>query len=208
MSIFDVFDRISANSPAGRGKIEYVVAGLGNPGLEYEGTRHNAGFYTIDMLAEKSGEEIKRMQFKGKTAEVTIGGVRCLLLKPTTYMNNSGQSVVQALEFYKLDTDKLIVIYDDISLDPGRLRIRMKGSHGGHNGMRSIIELTGSDQFGRIKMGVGGKPHPDYDLAKWVLGKFRKEDEEKLKAAAENACQCIELMVTGKVSEAMNKYNS
>lgn len=208
MSIFDVFDRISANSPAGRGKIEYVIAGLGNPGLEYEGTRHNAGFYTVDMLAEKSGEEIKRMQFKGKTAEVTIGGVRCLLLKPTTYMNNSGQSVVQALEFYKLDTDKLIVIYDDISLDPGRLRIRMKGSHGGHNGMRSIIELTGSDQFPRIKIGVGGKPHPDYDLAKWVLGKFRKEDEEKLKAAAENACKCIELMVTGKVSEAMNKYNS
>ena len=208
MSIFDVFDRISSNSPAVRGKIEYVIAGLGNPGLEYEGTRHNAGFYTIDMLAEKFGEEIKRMQFKGKTAEAVIGGVRCLLLKPTTYMNNSGQSVTEALDFYKLDIDKLIVIYDDISLAPGKLRIRMKGSHGGHNGIRSIIELTGSDQFGRIKMGVGAKPHPDYDLAKWVLGKFRKEDEEKLKAAAENACQCIELMVTGKVSDAMNKYNS
>lgn len=208
MSIFDVFDRISANSQNARGKIEYVIAGLGNPGLEYENTRHNAGFIVLDMLAKQCGEEINRMQFKGKTADVMLGDKRCLLLKPTTYMNNSGESIVQALEFYKLDVSSLIVVCDDISLDVGRLRIRRKGSHGGHNGLRSICELTGSDSYERIKMGVGKKPHPDYDLAKWVLGKFGKEDVEKLNTAAENACECIKLMVQGKTDQAMNKYNS
>ena len=208
MSIFDVFDRISANSTGARGKIEYVIVGLGNPGMEYEGSRHNAGFFTIDTLAEQLGENIDRLRFKGKTAEVTIEGKRCLLLKPTTYMNNSGEAVVQALEFYKIDAANMIVIYDDISLAPGKLRIRRKGSHGGHNGIRSIIELTGRDDFPRIKMGVGKKPHPDYDLAKWVLGKFNKDDAAKLKEAADNACECIKLMVQDKTDEAMNKYNS
>lgn len=208
MSIFDAFDRIAANSTAARGKIEYVIVGLGNPGLEYEGSRHNAGFFTIDLLAEQLGEKIDRLRFKGKTAEVTIDGKRCLLLKPTTYMNNSGEAVVQALEFYKIGTANLIVIYDDISLEPGRLRIRRKGSHGGHNGIRSIIELTGKDDFPRVKMGVGKKPHPDYDLAKWVLGKFSADGKAKLAEAAANACECIKLMVQDKTDEAMNKYNS
>ncbi len=208
MSIFDVFDRISKNTAAPRGKTEYIIVGLGNPGLEYEGTRHNAGFFTLDTLAEQLGEEINRLKFKGKTADVMIGEKRCLLLKPTTYMNNSGESVVQALEFCKLDTDRLIVIYDDISLEPGKLRIRRKGSHGGHNGIRSIIELTGSEDFQRIKMGVGKKPHPDYDLAKWVLGKFSKEGAAALRSAADNACECIRLMVQGKTDEAMNRFNS
>lgn len=208
MSIFDVFDRISSNSSASRGKIEYVIAGLGNPGMEYDGTRHNAGFAVIDALAKELGEDVNRLKFKGKTAEVTVGGVRCLLLKPTTYMNNSGESIVQALEFYKIPVENLIVVCDDISLDPGKLRIRRKGSHGGHNGLRSICELTGSDSYPRIKIGVGQKPHPDYDLAKWVLGKFGKEDSEKMKASAENAAECIKLMVQGKTDEAMNKFNS
>ena len=208
MGIFEVFDRISANSQAQRGKIEYVIAGLGNFGMEYDNTRHNAGFFTVDKLAENLGEEINRLKFKGKTAEVTIEDKRCLLLKPLTYMNNSGEAVVQALEFYKLDTSNLIVIYDDISLEPGKLRIRRKGSHGGHNGIRSIIELTGKEDFLRIKMGVGKKPHPDYDLAKWVLGKFRADDLKKMEISAENACECIKLMVQGRTDEAMNKYNS
>lgn len=208
MSIFDVFDRISSNSSASRGKIEYVIAGLGNPGMEYDGTRHNAGFAVIDALAKELGEDVNRLKFKGKTAEVTVGGVRCLLLKPTTYMNNSGESIVQALEFYKIPVENLIVVCDDISLDPGKLRIRRKGSHGGHNGLRSICELTGSDNYPRIKIGVGKKPHPDYDLAKWVLGKFGKEDSEKMKASAENAVDCIKLIVQGKTDEAMNKFNS
>lgn len=208
MSIFDVFDRISSKSPAPNGKIEYVIAGLGNPGMEYEGTRHNAGFAVLDTLAEQLGEKIDRLRFKGKTAEVTINGKRCLLLKPTTYMNNSGEAIVQALEFYKIDAANLIVVCDDISLDCGKLRIRRKGSHGGHNGLRSICDLTGRDDFPRIKMGVGKKPHPDYDLAKWVLGKFGKEDAAKMKESAENACECIKLMVQGDTDQAMNKYNS
>jgi len=208
MSIFDVFDRISSKSPAPNGKIEYVIAGLGNPGMEYDGTRHNAGFAVLDTLAEQLGEKIDRLRFKGKTAEVTINGKRCLLLKPTTYMNNSGEAIVQALEFYKIDVGNLIVICDDISLDCGKLRIRRKGSHGGHNGLRSICDLTGRDDFPRIKMGVGKKPHPDYDLAKWVLGKFGKEDAAKMKESAENACECIKLMVQGDTDQAMNKYNS
>ena len=208
MSIFDLFDRISSDTTKPNGKIEYVITGLGNPGLEYEGTRHNAGFCVLDMLAEQLGTKIDRLRFKGKTAEVTIEGVRCLLLKPTTYMNNSGESVVQALEFYKIDASKLIVVCDDISLDAGKLRIRRKGSHGGHNGLRSIVDLTGREDFQRIKMGVGKKPHPDYDLAKWVLGKFGKEDSEKMEESSKNACECIKLMVQNKTDEAMNKYNS
>ena len=208
MSIFDVFDRISSNSAAPKGKIEYVIAGLGNPGLEYDNTRHNAGFSVLDTLAKQCGEDINRLRFKGKTAEVMIGDKRCLLLKPTTYMNNSGESVVQALEFYKIDVTRLIVVCDDISLDTGKLRIRRKGSHGGHNGLRSICELTGRDDFPRIKMGVGKKPNPEYDLAKWVLGKFGKEDAENMEHSAENACECIKLMVQEKIDEAMNKYNS
>lgn len=208
MSIFDIFDRISSDSSRAGGKIEYIIAGLGNPGMEYDNTRHNAGFNVLDTLASQLGENINRLKFKGKTAEASIGGKRCLLLKPTTYMNNSGESIVQAMEFYKIDIAHVIVVCDDISLDTGKLRIRRKGSHGGHNGLRSICELTGSDDFSRIKIGVGKKPHPDYDLAKWVLGKFGKEDAERMKESAENACECIKLMVQDKTDEAMNKYNS
>ena len=208
MSIFDIFDRISSDSSRAGGKIEYIISGLGNPGMEYDNTRHNAGFNVLDTLASQLGENINRLKFKGKTAEASIGGKRCLLLKPTTYMNNSGESIVQAMEFYKIDIAHVIVVCDDISLDTGKLRIRRKGSHGGHNGLRSICELTGSDDFPRIKIGVGKKPHPDYDLAKWVLGKFGKEDAERMKKSAENACECIKLMVQGKTDEAMNKFNS
>lgn len=207
MSIFDVFDRISQNTTVQSGKPEYVIAGLGNPGMQYDNTRHNAGFNVLDLFASQYNTEINRLRFKGKTADVNINGVNCLLLKPTTYMNNSGESVVQALEFYKIDVTKLIVVCDDISLDCGKIRIRRKGSHGGHNGLRSIIDLTGRDDFQRIKIGVGKKPHPDYDLAKWVLGKFSKEDTEKMKVSAENACESIKLMVQGKTDGAMNKYN-
>lgn len=207
MSIFDVFDRISQNTASATGQPEYIITGLGNPGMQYDNTRHNAGFSVVDMLAEQYNTEINRLNFKGKTAEITIEGIKCLLLKPTTYMNNSGESIVRALEFYKLDVDNLIVICDDISLDCGKIRIRRKGSHGGHNGLRSIIDLTGRDDFQRIKVGVGKKPHPDYDLAKWVLGKFRPDDAEKMKLSAENACESIKLMVQGKTDEAMNKYN-
>lgn len=205
MSIFDAFAKISSQSSGG--KIEYIIAGLGNPGLQYENTRHNAGFITIDKIAENAGIKIDRMKFKGLYADVNIADKRCLLLKPTTYMNNSGESITEALNFYKLDTSSLIVIYDDISLEPSKMRIRRKGSHGGHNGIRSIIDLTGTDEFLRIKIGVGKKPHPDYNLADWVLGKFSPDVMQKLQIAVNNAEEAVKLMINGKTDEAMNKFN-
>lgn len=209
MSIFDKFKEISSKSeslPSGR--VEYLIVGLGNPGLQYEGTRHNAGFMVIDALAEKLGAEIKKMKFKSLCADVSVGGKHCVLMKPTTYMNNSGQSVAEAMAFYKLDIEHIIIVYDDISLDPGKMRIRRKGSDGGHNGIKSIIHLTGEDTFPRIKIGVGKKPHPKYDLADWVLGRFSDEDRSKIDETAQKACTSIELIVEGKTDEAMNKFNS
>ena len=207
MSIFDLFDKISTSSSSSGGKIEYVIVGLGNPGLQYENTRHNAGFMAIDKLASSLGIKIDKMKFKGLYADASVNGVRCLLLKPTTYMNNSGESVVQALDLYKLSPENLIVIYDDISLEPGKLRIRRKGSHGGHNGMRSIIDLLGSDEFPRVKVGVGKKPHPDYNLADWVLGHFSSDDAALMNTSLENASEAVKLLVQGKTDEAMNKFN-
>lgn len=208
MSVFDIFKKLDAEkAPMPSGPVEYIIVGLGNPGTKYENTRHNAGFMALDTLAEDIGADVKRLKFKSLTADVSINGVHCLLMKPTTFMNNSGEAVVEALNFYKLKTDRLLVIYDDISMDVGRTRIRGKGSDGGHNGIKSIIYLTGSDVFPRIKIGVGAKPHPDYDLADWVLGMFPKEQGEALEAAFKNASEAAKLIVQGKMNEAMNKYN-
>lgn len=208
MSVFDIFKKLDAErSPMPGGPVEYIIVGLGNPGTKYENTRHNAGFMALDTLAEDIGADVKRLKFKSLTADVSINGVHCLLMKPTTFMNNSGEAVVEALNFYKLTTERLLVIYDDISMDVGRTRIRGKGSDGGHNGIKSIIYLTGSDVFPRIKIGVGAKPHPDYDLADWVLGMFPKEQGEALEAAFKNAAEAAKLIVSGKMNEAMNKYN-
>ncbi len=206
MSIFDLFRQVESAAPAG--PPEYLIVGLGNPGLEYAQTRHNAGFMTLDLLAEREHTEIKRMKFKSLCGDAVIAGKRCLLMKPTTYMNNSGQAVAEAIQFYKLPIDHIIVVYDDISLEPSRLRIRRKGSDGGHNGIKSIIYLTGEDTFPRIKLGVGKKPRPDYNLADWVLSRFTKEELEQLHIAAEHACESIALMVNGKIDEAMNRYNA
>ena len=206
MSIFALFRQVESAAPAG--PPEYLIVGLGNPGLEYAQTRHNAGFMTLDLLAEREHTEIKRMKFKSLCGDAVIAGKRCLLMKPTTYMNNSGQAVAEAMQFYKLPIDHIIVVYDDISLEPSRLRIRRKGSDGGHNGIKSIIYLTGEDTFPRIKLGVGKKPRPDYNLADWVLSRFTKEELEQLHIAAEHACESIALMVNGKIDEAMNRYNA
>ena len=206
MSIFDLFKQVESASPAG--PPEYLIVGLGNPGLEYAQTRHNAGFMTLDLLAEREHAEIKRMKFKSLCGDAVIAGKRCLLMKPTTYMNNSGQAVAEAMQFYKLPIDHIIVVYDDISLEPSRLRIRRKGSDGGHNGIKSIIYLTGEDTFPRIKLGVGKKPRPDYNLADWVLARFTKEELDQLHIAAEHACESIALMVNGKIDEAMNRFNA
>lgn len=208
MSIFDRFREISKSEPLPSGPVEYLIAGLGNPGEQYAYTRHNAGFMVIDAMAERLETDIKKYKFKSLCSDVTISGKHCVLMKPETYMNNSGQAVSEAMAFYKLDIEHVIIVYDDISLEPGKLRIRRKGSDGGHNGIKSIIYLTGEDVFPRIKMGVGRKPHPKFDLADWVLSRFSKEDMEKIKKSCEMACDSLELMVAGKIDEAMNKYNS
>ncbi len=209
MSIFDKFKEIAKNSEAVSGKpIEYLIVGLGNPGLQYEKTRHNAGFMVMDALAQKLGFSISKYKFKAKLTEAEISGKRCLVMKPETYMNNSGQAVAEAMNFYKLDIDHVVIVYDDISLEPGLIRIRRKGSDGGHNGIKSIIALTGEDKFPRIKMGVGKKPHPKFDLADWVLSRFKEEDQAKIDEACQKACESLELIVKGNIDEAMNKFNS
>lgn len=209
MSIADIFKKLeSERTPAPQGAVEYIICGLGNPGTQYEGTRHNIGFMTIDTLCDKYKLDCKKLRFKSLTCDAMISGKRCLIMKPTTFMNNSGEAVTEAMSFYKIPPERTIIVFDDISLEPGKLRIRRKGSDGGHNGIKSIIYLSGSDMFPRIKMGVGAKPHPDYNLADWVLGHFRKEQAEALETAMDNAVSSIELMVGGKMNEAMNKFNS
>lgn len=209
MSIADIFKKLeSERTPAPQGAVEYIICGLGNPGTQYEGTRHNIGFMTIDTLCEKYKLDCKKLRFKSLTCDAMISGKRCLIMKPTTFMNNSGEAVTEAMSFYKIPPERTIIVFDDISLEPGKLRIRRKGSDGGHNGIKSIIYLSGSDMFQRIKMGVGAKPHPDYNLADWVLGHFKKEQAEALETAMDNAVSSIELMVGGKMNEAMNKFNS
>ena len=209
MSIADIFKKLeSERTPAPQGAVEYIICGLGNPGTQYEGTRHNIGFMTIDTLCEKYKLDCKKLRFKSLTCDAMISGKRCLIMKPTTFMNNSGEAVTEAMSFYKIPPERTIIVFDDISLEPGKLRIRRKGSDGGHNGIKSIIYLSGSDMFPRIKMGVGAKPHPDYNLADWVLGHFKKEQAEALDTAMDNAVRSFELMVGGKMNEAMNKFNS
>ena len=209
MSIADIFKKLeSERTPAPQGAVEYIICGLGNPGTQYEGTRHNIGFMTIDTLCEKYKLDCKKLRFKSLTCDAMISGKRCLIMKPTTFMNNSGEAVTEAMSFYKIPPERTIIVFDDISLEPGKLRIRRKGSDGGHNGIKSIIYLSGSDMFPRIKMGVGAKPHADYNLADWVLGHFKKEQAEALETAMDNAVSSIELMVGGKMNEAMNKFNS
>lgn len=158
------------------GPVDFIVAGLGNPGKQYEGTRHNAGFMALEALAERLGVPVTRVRFKSYCGEAVIGEKRALLLMPQTFMNLSGEAVCEAMRFYKLPPERVLVMMDDISLPVGVIRLRRKGSDGGQKGMRSIITLSGSDQFPRIKLGVGAKPHPDYDLAAWVLSRFTKEE--------------------------------
>ncbi len=185
---------------------DYIVCGLGNPGEKYVFTRHNAGFLTLDMLSQKLGVKINSLKFHALCGSAEIEGVSVLLMKPQTFMNSSGLAVQAALSFFKLPIEKLVVIHDDVSFDPGKLRIRLKGSAGGHNGLESIIEETGSSDFARIKIGVGKKP-PEWDLADWVLSRFPTEDQKDMFAAFENACSALPLLLTGKAEKAMQTYN-
>ncbi len=207
MSIWDVFDRLSAGRNQGIAKPEFIIAGLGNPGIKYENTRHNAGFMAVSAMEEKYGFKTDTYKYKAKTAVCQIGGKSCLIMKPETFMNLSGEAVSQAMNFYKIPLENLLVIFDDISLEPGHMRIRRKGSAGGHNGIKSIIECCGGEDFPRIKIGVGKKPRPDYDLADWVLGKFSDDDRRKIDEVCKNACSAAEMIVKGEISQAMNLYN-
>lgn len=194
-------------SPEAVGSVEYLLVGLGNPGKEYEGTRHNTGFMAIDKIADDAGVKLDRLKFKGLCTSATLGGKKVLLLKPSTFMNLSGQSVTEAMRFYKLPPEKVIVLFDDISLPCGHLRIRRKGSDGGHNGMKNILYLSGSDQFPRIKIGVGEKPNPHWDLADWVLSHFSTDEMKLMDESTKNAAAAAALMVNDKIDEAMNRYN-
>ena len=189
------------------GGVSWLIVFLGNPGLKYEGTRHNAGFMAADAMAREKNISINRARFKALTATVDIGGESVMLMKPQTFMNLSGEAVIQAVRFYKIPPEKIIVIFDDISLPCGKLRIRRKGTDGGHNGIKSIIYHLNSDQFPRIKIGVGAKPNPEYDLADWVLSKFGKDDTEQLKAAITKATEVLPFILDGEIDKAMNKAN-
>ncbi len=206
--LFDLFKQIASDrAPAVTGSVEWIVAGLGNPGTKYENTRHNVGFIALDRMAERQGFRIDRLRFQGLTGEAMIAGHRVLFLKPTTFMNLSGQSVVEAMNFYKIPIERVIVIHDDVSLAPGRLRIRQKGSDGGHNGLKNIIYLTGKNTFSRIKLGVGEKPHPDYDMADWVLGVPNADDRKRIEDAIDKCGEIVSLLVAERLNDAMNRYN-
>ncbi len=206
-NIFDLFKQISSESSAKGGSIEYIVVGLGNPGKEYEKTRHNAGFITIDYIAKQCSARIDRAKYQALVGEAEIAGKRVLLMKPQTFMNNSGEAVSAAARFYKIAPEHIIVISDDISLDVGRVRIRRNGSHGGQKGLRSIEEHLGSKEYQRIKMGVGAKPHPDYDLAAWVLSSFSAKDCEQLSASFSKVYEGLCKMLSGDTEGAMQICN-
>lgn len=203
-----MFNRFKKNASVSVGTPEFIVVGLGNPDRKYALTRHNSGFLCVDMLSQKLNFKVDRLKFKSLIGDTVIGGHRCIVMKPQTYMNNSGEAVRECAGFYKIPPENIIVIYDDISLDVGRLRIRRKGTDGGHNGIKSIIYHLNSDLFPRIKIGCGKKPHPDYDLADWVLSEFTKDEQKSLEPALENACVAIELLLDNETEKAMNLYNS
>lgn len=190
-----------------KSKYDHIIVGLGNPGSKYDETRHNAGFRTLDRLIKDIEVTNEKMKFQSLLRDGKIGSKTVLIAKPQTFMNNSGAAVSEILRFYKITPENLIVISDDVSMDAGRLRIRASGSHGGHNGLRDIIELLGTDKFPRVRIGVGQKPHPDYDLADWVLGKPTAEAKQQIDKAEEDAAKAIVTIVTKSIPDAMSKFN-
>ncbi len=207
-NIFDLFKQIeSGNQTISQRSVSFLVVGPGNPGEKYAKTRHNIGFMAIDYMSEKLGVKVNKAKFKALIGECNIASKRVILMKPQTFMNHSGEAVREAMDFYKLSSENILVIYDDVSLVPGKMRVRLKGSAGGHNGIKSIIEHLGTNEFPRIKIGVGAKPNPEYDLADWVLGTFDKNDMELVSQCIQNTVECTELIVGGNTNKAMEKYN-
>ena len=191
----------------GHSKDCWLIVGLGNPGKEYANTKHNCGFRAIDLIAEKLNCKIDKAKFQGLYGQATFSGTKLYLLKPQTYMNLSGRSVLQISAYFNVPPQKIIVLFDDISLEPGRLRLRSDGSAGGHNGIKSIIGSINSQSFPRVKIGVGAKPHPDYELADWVLSAFRPEEEKTLGPALERAADATLALIEHGVYEAANRFN-
>lgn len=191
----------------GKSSESWLIVGLGNPGKDYERTRHNVGFRAIDLLAQRLGCKIDRLKFQGLYCQTTYGGKKLFLLKPQTYMNLSGRSVLQLSAYFNIPPQRIIVIFDDISLPPGRLRIRADGSAGGHNGIKSVIAEVGSQDFPRVKVGVGAKPHPEQDLADWVLSGFSAGEEKDLSSALERAADAALCIIDKGVPETANRFN-
>ena len=189
------------------GPVEWLIVCLGNPGDKYEGTRHNVGFMVADELGNRGNFPIQRLKYRALTQTATIGGCQALVMKPVTFMNLSGEAVGEAARFYKIPADHVLVVSDDVSLPVGKLRIRTGGSAGGHNGLKNIIQHLGTDQFPRVKVGVGQKPHPDYDMADWVLGKFQGEDKKAIDAAVARAADAVECYLKEGATKAMNRFN-
>ena len=190
-----------------KGGVQWLVVGLGNVGEEYEGTRHNVGFRVADELAERGHVPIQKLKYRALTNTCEVAGVKVLLMKPVTYMNLSGEAVRQAADFYKIPPERVLVVSDDVALPVGKLRVRKNGSAGGHNGLKNIILHLGTDQFPRVRLGVGEKPHPDYDMADWVLGKFSGEDKKAVDAAVKRAADAVECILGQGLEKAMNKFN-
>ena len=189
------------------GSAEYLIVGLGNPDRKYENTRHNCGWLAIDYISQKLGVKVNKIKFKSFTGECTIGGSKALLMKPTTYMNLSGEAVGQAARFYKIPPERVLVISDDVSLPQGKLRVRRSGSAGGHNGLKNIISHLGTDQFPRIKVGVGQKPSPDSDMVNWVLGTFTGQDRKIMEEAIGRAADAVTVLLQHGIDQAMASYN-
>ena len=190
-----------------QGPVSWLVVGLGNMGGQYEHTRHNVGFEVIDQIADTLDVPVQRLKYKALTNTVTLGGEKVLLMKPVTFMNLSGEAVEQAAAFYKVPPERVIVISDEVALEPGKLRIRAGGSAGGHNGLKNIIAHLHSDRFPRVRVGVGQKPHPDYDMADWVLGKPQGEDRKNIDEAVKRAAQAVECYIKEGPQKAMGKFN-
>ncbi len=207
-NLFDLFRKIEKKEPAAAAPISYLVVGLGNAGKQYAGTRHNAGFLALDHIAASAGAKVDRAKFHSLVGETTIDGVRVLLVKPQTLMNASGLAVGEAADFYKIPADHVIVISDDISLPVGHLRVRRKGSAGGHNGLKDIIACLGTEEFPRIRIGIGEKPHPDYDLADWVLSEFSETDRKKLEKAFPVAESGLKKLLANDADGAMQICNA